>query len=406
MAAFQFRRQPLTTFYYLYTLVSLLFAKLPYWTVRYALPSIRPQPWSLGRVVLVKCYREFVTALFRTTVASMNMEASAVEKAGKADEAGLVWVDAAPELIVVPEIEEAARVNGIQAERRPGYWIGKRGPDGKVGQLAGPDEKVIYGFHGGGFIMGSAHPTFPTGYIYKRMLDYAKGYERIFQMDYRLASSNPHPMKNGFPASLIDALAGYKYLVNDLGFKPSNVIIMGESAGGSIALNLTRYLCQNDLPGLGRSRPRGQLLLSPTGDWGKTQQGPGTSFEQNWDCDFVHAFYLNDYVAKSLVGNLPADAAWTNSWISPASLRLPNPEGLFKGVPPTSILIGGAEMMLDHVKTLRDRIVADNGEGLVDFYEIPHGAHVPMTHAWHEPEAQLGYEHCAKWLESLDKPTV
>ncbi|CDO75986.1 hypothetical protein BN946_scf184548.g3 [Trametes cinnabarina] len=407
MGSFQFRRQPLTTLYYVYSLISLLFVKVPYWAIRFALPSTRPQPWTLGRVILVKCYRELIKILFNSTVAPMNIDASTVEKSGKAEETGLVWIDAAPELIIVPEIEEAARINGIKAERRPGYWIGKRGPDGQVGQAAGPDEKVIYGFHGGGFIMGSAHPDFHTGHIYKKMLaGYARGYERIFQVDYRLSSSDPLPREGAFPASLIDALAGYKSLVLELGFKPSNIIIMGESAGATIALNLTRYLSQNDLPGLGHASPRGQLLLSPAADWGKTQQGPGTSFERNWDCDMVHEFLLSDYVAKSLVGNLPLETARTNSWISPASLHLPSPEGMFKGLPPTSLLVGGAEMLLDHSKTIRDRIVADNGDTAMDFYEIPHAAHVPMTHAWHEPESRWGFEHCAEWLEALDKAAL
>ncbi|KAH9888977.1 alpha/beta-hydrolase [Cubamyces lactineus] len=401
MGYFAFRHQPLLTLYYLYTAVSLLFVKVPYWAVRYALPSTRPQPWSLGRVVLVKCYRELITTLFRTTVAPFCHDAVAVEKSGKADEVGLVWVEPAPELLVVPEIQEAARVNGIEPERRAGYWMGKRGPDGKVGQPAGPSEKVIYGFHGGGFVMGSAHPDFATGYIYRKMFDYAKGYERIFQSDYRISSIDPLPTAGAFPAALMDALAGYKYLVHDLGFKPENIIIMGESAGAALAFNLTRYLSQNDLPGLGRVRPRGQLLLSPASDWGATHEGPGSSFERNWDCDMVHSFF-EGFPTKALVGKLPPEAAWENSWISPSSKRLPNPEGLFKGLPPTCIIVGGAEMLVDVVKTLSDRIIADNGEAIVDYYEVPHAAHVPMTHTWHEPESRMGYERCARWLESLE----
>ncbi|KAI0666806.1 alpha/beta-hydrolase [Trametes maxima] len=400
MAFFRYRYQPFQSFYFLFFAFYLLLVKVPYWAVRYALPSKRPQPWSLGRVILVKCYRTFITGLFQTSVASMCYDPVVVEKSGKGDELGLVWVEPSPEL-VVGEIAEAARANDIKAERTAGYWLGKRGSDGRPGQPAGPDEKVIYGFHGGGYVMGSAHPHFATGYIYRNLLDkYAKGYDRIFQVEYRLSQSDPLPPQGAFPAALIDALAGYKYLVHDLGFKPSNILVMGESAGANLALQLTRYLSQNDLPGLGRVRPRAQLLLSPVSDWGATQQGPGTSWEYNYNCDMVHDFF-SGYPAKSLIGNLSPETAWENSWLSPGSLRLPNPEGTFKDLPPTCIIIGGAEMMLDPVKTVRDRIATDIGEENVTFFEIPHGAHVPMTHTWHEPESRLGYEATAKWVESL-----
>ncbi|KAH9847564.1 alpha/beta-hydrolase [Lenzites betulinus] len=408
MAYFQFRHQPLQAFYYLYILFSLAFVRVPYWTIRYALPRTRPVPWSLGRVVLVKCYRVLITTIFRTTVTTMCFDPVAVEKSGKADKYGLVWTEPASDLFVLEEIQEAARINDIKPERVAGYWLGKRGPDGKAGQKAGPDEKVIYGFHGGGFVMGSAHPDFATGYIYRKMFDYVpNGYERIFQCEYRLSWSDPLPTQGAFPASLLDALAGYQYLVRDLGFKPSNIIIMGESAGANLALQLTRYLAQNALPALGvgpepgAARPRGQLLLSPAADWGNTQEGPESSFVKNRNNDMVHDFFTG-FPTKSLVGRLPPEAAWENSWLSPGSLRLPSPEGLFARMPPTCIIIGGGEMILDPVRTLRDRIVADNGESVMTYLEIPHAAHVPMTHAWHEPENTQGYEASQKWLQSLE----
>ncbi|KAI0816972.1 Alpha/Beta hydrolase protein [Trametes gibbosa] len=312
------------------------------------------------------------------------------------------------DLIVHGEIQEAARINDIKPERVAGYWLGKRGPDGKAGQKAGPDERVIYGLHGGGFVMGSAHPDFATGYIYRKMFNYVpKGYERIYQCEYRLSWSDPLPTQGAFPAALFDALAGYQYLVRDLGFRPSNILIMGESAGANLALQLTRYLAQTALPALGggpepgAARPRGQLLLSPVPDWGNTQEGPESSFVKSHNNDMVHEFFKG-FPTKSLVGRLPREAAWENSWISPGSLRLPSPESLFVGMPPTCIIIGGGEMMLDGVRTLRDRIVADNGESILTYLEIPHAAHVPMTHAWHEPENTQGYEASERWLDSLE----
>ena len=41
---------------------------------------------------------------------------------------------------------------------------------------------------------------------------------RIFTLEYRLSSAKPFKQANPFPASLMDAVAGYRYLVHDLGF--------------------------------------------------------------------------------------------------------------------------------------------------------------------------------------------
>ena len=39
------------------------------------------------------------------------------------------------------------------------------------------------------------------------------------------------------------------------------------------------------------------------------------------------------------------------------------------------------------MRTLRDRIVADNGEAALAYKELTWGTHVPMCHPWHEPES-------------------
>lgn len=60
---------------------------------------------------------------------------------------GFAWVKASPEL-VVGDVGEFARKNGVQAERTAGFWYGPTGPDGDVDRRASPDEWVIYHLHG------------------------------------------------------------------------------------------------------------------------------------------------------------------------------------------------------------------------------------------------------------------
>ncbi len=106
---------------------------------------------------------------------------------------------------------------------------------------------------------------------------------RIFGLEYRLSSAAPLKAENPFPASLIDAIAGYRYLVEDIGFHPSRIVLSGDSGAG-IALNLARYLSITKLPSL--PVPRGLILLSPTMDWAGTHVGPESAAARNASSNF------------------------------------------------------------------------------------------------------------------------
>ena len=120
--------------------------------------------------------------------------------------------------------------------------------------------------------MGSASPSFPpTPTIVKGLLEHTStsGFSRGFALEYRLASGPPLPVSNPFPACLLDVLAGYHYLIHSLGFSPDNIIVAGDSVGGTLAYQLTRYCtAYGDIEGFAGNFPvpRGLLLLSPSVD--------------------------------------------------------------------------------------------------------------------------------------------
>lgn len=85
-------------------------------------------------------------------------------------------------------------------------------------------EKLILYVHGGGYVSGSCDDH--RGFVSK----FAKftGITNLIY-EYRLAPEHP------FPAALEDSVRIYKWLLaND--YKPQNIIIAGESAGGGLAL--------------------------------------------------------------------------------------------------------------------------------------------------------------------------
>jgi acetyl esterase/lipase len=148
---FAFRSQPLKALYVTYTTGSVI-VRLPLWVFYYAIPGTRPRrSWTLSRTLINALYRVFIDYMWATQPMLMPTPA-AVEAGGTAEADGLVWIDATPQL-VTDDIARLARVNGVEAEKTAGYWFGPRGVDGKAGQKAGPNEKVVYYFHGGAFVV-------------------------------------------------------------------------------------------------------------------------------------------------------------------------------------------------------------------------------------------------------------
>ncbi|TFY69110.1 hypothetical protein EVJ58_g616 [Rhodofomes roseus] len=392
-AYFTYRHQPLKALYIVYAALVLFLVRTPYWAVTNLLPAWRPRrSWPLSRVLKVNTIREVLRISFQTSIGIFLADSKQLAKS-----VGFVWIEPDPTLIG-GEIKAAAKINDVEPARIGGVWYGQRGPDGRVGQRAGPDERVIFELHGGGWVIGNATRSWDSAYMCDEMIKYADGYTRALQIEYRLAQTAPFPAKNGFPAALIDAIAGYNYLVNVVGFKPANILVSGESAGGALAFALTRYLVKSRL--LMLPPPGALFLLSPSGDFGRTYVGAGSSVEKNNDSDYVQWFFKG-YGVRALLGNMPLKEAFTNSWISPAGARVPRVAGEFAGMPPTLIMAGGAEYTLDEQKVLRDRLVEDNGRDAVAYVELPDTTHIVLTEAWHEPERTQGYEAFARWVDGL-----
>lgn len=249
--------------------------------------------------------------------------------------------------------------------------------------------------------MGSAHPSnvwrgIPDGFVDKC----ATVAKRVFSLEYRLSSSAPYKPENPFPASIIDALSGYIYLVETLGFETRNIIFAGDSGGAQVVSNLVRYLVSTRLPGL--APPGALVLLSPAVDWGNTHLGtPASTMDTNAATDFIRPVLLNGYSATSMRGSLDASELETNPWLSPASLKLARTDGLFANYPPTAIVAGDAEHMVDSMRTFRDRLVHDNGKDRITYLEYPDVFHDWVLLSWMEPERSQAFDDLGKWLEGV-----
>ena len=213
--------------------------------------------------------------------------------------------------------------------------------DNFIGAMITPSDVtsrgVILYLHGGGYTCGD--------------LKYARGFStvlasrcgmRVFAPVYRLAPENP------FPAALDDAYAAYRYLIEN-GCSPSSIILCGESAGGGLCYSLCLKLKHLKEP-----MPAGIIAISPWTDLTLS----GKSFETNREIDpslerEKLAFYANCYVHGS--PDAPCDEGEdhllkTNPLVSPLY-------GDLSAMPPSLIIAGSDEILLDDSRLMHDRLV-------------------------------------------------
>lgn len=324
------------------------------------------------------------------------------------------YVDPVPHLIKGDLSKWAANAD-VQSIQIPGYWLHRHGTNLSMGEApSANNNKVFYFMHGGAYVSLSAHPSSAVATIPKQLLKRCPSVTRAFSIEYRLckpdiASTSTIENPGPFPAALLDALAGYNYLVNKVGFNPADVIFVGDSAGGNLALALTRYLVENandeNLP----PPPGSLILLSPWSDLSDSHVLKGSSVDTNASTDFIsldpktatHSTASRLFVSTTQLQASP-DFYLTNPYISPASLQLGAPGAVnFKGWPKTFVNGGGAEILIDQIRVLLERMRKDMGDDCVEYLEAPDAVHDYLSHEICEPERTQLVEAIGKWVSKL-----
>jgi acetyl esterase/lipase len=251
-----------------------------------------------------------------------------------------------------------------------------------------------------GLQRGTGSPNTPLAEVPNGILsECAEQVDRAFCLDYRLSSAPPFKPVNPYPAALIDAVSGYRYLLDQTKFQAKNIIVSGDSAGGHLAVALVRYLIELNDPSL--PLPGAVLLLSPTVDWACTHDKLNTaSIHRNAKSDFVSIVLQSGYTARGLLGNLPETEISQNPYLSPASLDIKDPSGLFTHFPPTCMITGGAEQTLDPMHTLRDRIIRDTSPSNVLYLEYEDAFHDFLLLSIVQPERSQALKSIREWLQN------
>lgn len=179
-----------------------------------------------------------------------------------------------------------------------------------------PKGRVILHFHGGGFVTGSRKTVRPMlGAMVK-----AVGYN-ILTVEYRLAPEHP------YPAAFEDCANAYVAVQTELGAE--NIVVMGESAGGNLALATVLYAKDNDIP-----LPSRVVALAPAVQF-----------------DISFPSYLDNRKTDCMVSNLHTEVQEMYLQSKEASI-LHDPYaapyyGDFAGFPPTLLIASDSEVLRD-----------------------------------------------------------
>ncbi|RKP15362.1 alpha/beta hydrolase fold-domain-containing protein [Piptocephalis cylindrospora] len=281
------------------------------------------------------------------------------------------------DLVVTPVKDDSGQELGIWTWLRTGIEGGL--DPNTTAPLHAPIIDILF-IHGGGFISGHPSMHLRTYQHFLKALASASGgthFFRLFAFSYPLAPEHP------YPAAPNAILATYEHLCSRGSIDPSRTLLMGESSGGLLAVDLLNQLHAHH-PFL---VPLGSILISPWTDLRTHAWNGGVTKEDT----------RKDYLSpRTLLGC--TEAYLSGSGMAPHDPRIsPILTRDMSHLPPILISTGSSEL-------LRGSIAA--------FYERAHGRFgvrvaldvapsMPHAHPFHSTaypkEAHRSWVRMAKW---------
>lgn len=238
----------------------------------------------------------------------------------------------------------------------PALWAAPKG---------GAADRVLLCSHGGGYVVASRYTHRKTyAHVAK-----AVGCRALI-VDYRRAPESVHP------GPVNDMARSYKWLL-DQGIKPNHIALIGDSAGGGLAV--TTILCarQQGLP-----LPAATMPLSPWLD----MEASGETFTTNADKDLLVSRDIIQAMAGTFLGE---NGNRQDPLANPLHADL-------RGLPPMFIQVGADETLLDDSRKLAD--LARRSGVDVTLEIVPEMQHVFQFLAGTAPEADQAIRRLADWV--------
>ncbi len=192
--------------------------------------------------------------------------------------------------------------------------------------------KVIFQIHGGAFVFGLLD-------VYRleaeKLSNYCDG-ATVVMVDYRLA---PETI---FPGALEDVLDCWEWML-DSGYKPENIVVIGDSAGGNLTLELILNLRDSK-----RELPCAAITMSPWSDLASESE----SYKTNVYIDPIFGFREGvdkELDVEDIIRLYAGDADLHNPKLSPMYAE-------YDGFCPTLIQVGTAEVLYSESITIAEKM--------------------------------------------------
>lgn len=226
--------------------------------------------------------------------------------------------------------------------------------------------KIVLYLHGGGYTSGSIKSH--AGLIGKIATETGIPHLAI---NYRLAPEHT------YPAALDDALTAYLWLLEKEHFNSQDIIIMGDSAGGGLALATLLKI-----KAMGMSKPLAAVVLSPWTDLTVSGDSALSNPEKDPILDVAKAREWGQWYA--------GDSSLEHPFISPVFGDLSN-------LPPILIQVGTDEILLSDAVRFATFAAMQDSEVTLTIEE-------DMSHVWHFfwqyiPEAKTAIKNIAQYLD-------
>ncbi|GAA5974791.1 hypothetical protein JCM11641_007265 [Rhodosporidiobolus odoratus] len=352
---------------------TILCIQLPYHFFKFALfPSTRPRrSWTLLESTLVPATRSFMGAMDMCGFKISTRDATAEPFAGwplRLKGVEFEWVEKIPDDLFAGIIDD-----GFVAQMdRVGMFNWWRQSVKDLVKGNGSDEKgglVGLYFHGGAYMHNSAHPRSPSSAIIKTLFEREPRFASVHTVEYRLLPGTP------FPGALQDCAAAYISLLRR-GVKGHQIVLIGDSSGGHLALSLSRWAKDTLKSGKGELRddclevagvekrpwrmeePAGLMLFSPWTDPSHSflNSTPETYVPRRNDCDYIfEKGPFRHHLVQNLLGQHEKEFI-LSPYMSPGAPS--QPASIFDGFPPCFVHYGTGERCMDEgirlVGKLRD----------------------------------------------------
>ncbi|MEQ8267573.1 MAG: alpha/beta hydrolase [Parvibaculum sp.] len=233
-------------------------------------------------------------------------------------------------------------LDSLQTETNDRYEISVEASVHPAGHWYVPKRRLsgatLLYLHGGGYTFHGAMSK-----RFAAMLAHRCG-ARLFAPDYRLTPEHPHP------AQAEDALAAWRFVTDAV--PPESLVVVGDSAGGHMALTLMQSLRAEGLP-----QPALCIGLCPWTDIG--DRGPSLHGNDRYDL-------VQGWMALRFGEWLDPEGRYGRTALSPVFHD-------YKGLAPIYLQAGGREILCDMIRDFAEAQVKHGADVLLDIWpDMPH----------------------------------